>query len=64
MESIIIKGTKEGLIFYFNTSSISFEELCEKLQEKLAQSSHFFLNSSYFLASENCLTARPGKQNS
>ncbi len=56
MESIIIKGTKEGLVFYFNTNLAPFEELCTKLQEKLAQSSHFFLNSFYFLAAESCLT--------
>jgi len=53
MESVIIKGTKDSLVFYFNTNSVSFEELCKNLQKKLTQSAKFFLNSKYTIAPEN-----------
>ncbi len=56
MENVVIKGNKDSLVFYFNTDSVTFEELCKNLREKLNQSAHFFQNSKYTMAPENQLT--------
>ena len=46
---VTVKGTKEGLIFYFNTDGVDLKELYSALEIKMAEGSAFFNNSAYII---------------
>ncbi|MGI6066159.1 MAG: septum site-determining protein MinC [Bacillota bacterium] len=56
-ELIKIKGTRRGLVFYFNTRDASFEELKNILIEKFQSSNGFFTNARFIISSDNDLNA-------
>ena len=53
---ITVKGSKRGLIFYFNTDGTNLEELYTALKAKLAEGAAFFCNSNYIIAENPVLT--------
>ena len=54
---INIKGTPEGLIFYFNTEDSGFGQLCAALEERLQSSGDFFTNAEYLIDGEDRFSA-------
>jgi septum site-determining protein MinC len=44
-----IKGTPQGLVFYFDTEQAGFGQLCAALEEKLLSSGDFFINADYII---------------
>lgn len=55
-ELVKIKGTKNGLVFYFNTKEASFEEVKNKLLEKFTESKGFFADARFMISPENDLS--------
>ncbi len=53
---ISIKGTRNGLVFYFNTKVTDFKELSCALEEKLLESDGFLQGASYFLQPDTPFT--------
>jgi septum site-determining protein MinC len=54
-ELITIKGTRNGLVFYFNTNEASFEELRETLEGKFQNSHGFFDHATFIINPDNSL---------
>ena len=52
-----IKGTQNGLIFYFNTEDAGFGQLCASLEEQLQASGDFFINADYVINEETAFTS-------
>ncbi len=52
---VTIKGTKEGLIFYFNTDGANMEELLQILDQKLSEGAALIGNSKYSIHEEEKL---------
>ncbi len=50
---VTIKGTPNGLIFYFNTADSGFGQLCAALEERLQISGDFFINADYVIDDES-----------
>ncbi len=46
---ITIKGVEDGLLFIFNTEDITFNEICNALENKLNASGDFFFNADYII---------------
>jgi len=55
-EIITVKGTREGLVFYFNTMDAGFKEIQETLEGKFRSSNGFFANAKFIISPENELT--------
>lgn len=55
-EIVKIKGTKNGLIFYFNTEEAGLEELKTNLQEKLQAANGFFAQANFSISPESGLS--------
>ena len=53
---VSIKGTPNGLIFYFDTDEASFSQICAALEEKLQKSGDFFTNAEYLIDRESRFT--------
>lgn len=49
---VSIKGTPDGLVFYFNTEDAGFGQLCAALEERLQASGDFFINADYLINDE------------
>lgn len=47
--TVSIKGTPQGLIFYFDSREVGFGQLCAALEEKLLHSGDFFLDAEYII---------------
>ena len=54
---VSIKGTSDGLIFYFNTEEAGFGQLCATLEERLQTSGDFFINADYIIDEESKFSA-------
>lgn len=54
-ELIKIKGTKNGLVFYFNTKDAAFEEIKNTLLKKFHSSNGFFAGAKYIISPDNDL---------
>lgn len=54
-ELITIKGTRNGLVFYFNTKDAGFEEIKRTLIEKFESSKGFFQHAKFIVSPENRL---------
>lgn len=54
---VTIKGTSDGLVFYFNTEEAGFGQLCATLEERLQASGDFFINADYTIGEENKFSA-------
>jgi septum site-determining protein MinC len=52
-ELITVKGTRNGLVFYFNTRDASFKELQDVLAEKLQSSGGFFAGAKFIISADN-----------
>ncbi len=48
-----IKGTPQGLVFYFDTEQAGFGQVCASLEEKLLSSGDFFINADYIIDMPN-----------
>lgn len=46
---VSIKGTPQGLVFYFDTELAGFGQICAALEEKLLSSGDFFINADYII---------------
>ena len=55
-EIVKIKGTKNGLIFYFNTEEAGLEELKTNLREKLQAANGFFAQANFSISPESGLS--------
>lgn len=55
-ELVKIKGTRNGLIFYFNTKEASFEEVKNNLLAKFEESKGFFSDARFVISPDNDLT--------
>lgn len=56
-DAIKIKGTLQGLVFNFNTDHQDFQEICQALGKKLADSAQFFAQANYIIDENSNLTA-------
>ncbi|ATW24323.1 septum site-determining protein MinC [Candidatus Formimonas warabiya] len=54
-ELINIKGTRNGLVFYFNTKEGSFKEIQDILKEKFQESKGFFSDAKFIISPDNDL---------
>ncbi len=60
-ELINIKGTKNGLIFYFNTKEASFKEIHDTLINKFKEAKGFFSGAKFIISLENDLNEEQKK---
>ena len=54
-ELITVKGTKKGLIFYFNTKEGSFKEIYDTLNSKFQEAKGFFNQAKYIIHEDHDL---------
>ena len=52
-----IKGTPNGLIFFFDTEEAGFGQVCAALEERLLTSGDFFINADYIIDDESKFSA-------
>ncbi|MGI6684747.1 MAG: septum site-determining protein MinC [Bacillota bacterium] len=52
-ELITVKGTRKGLVFYFNTKDGSFKEIYDSLISKLKEANGFFNQAKFIIHEEN-----------
>ncbi len=55
-ELITVKGTRNGLVFYFNTKDAAFKEIEDTLVEKFQNAKGFFSQARFMISPENDLT--------
>lgn len=55
-DAIKIKGTLQGLVFNFNTEHMNFQEMCQALGKKLADSAQFFAQANYIIDENSTLS--------
>ena len=55
-ELITIKGTKKGLVFYFNTKEGTFEEIYKTLMDKFQEANGFFNEGKFIINEDNDLS--------
>lgn len=60
-EIIKIKGTRNGLVFYFNTKDAGFEEIKNTLIEKFQSANGFFANARFIISPDNDLNSEETK---
>ena len=51
-----IKGTRDGLVFFFDQEEAGFGQLCAALEDKLLASGDFFINADYIIDNPNAFT--------
>jgi len=54
-ELITVKGTRNGLVFYFNTKEGSFKEIHDTLMSKFIEANGFFNHAKFIISEENDL---------